>query len=664
VTREKKGRGDPLDVGDAARSKSVSPPVDDTDWLKTAAIIFVSIDHFGYFFVEDARWWSVVGRLAAPTFFFLIGYARSRAVPLNWIWLGIILTVLDSWNADWAWVAPNILLSFAVIRLARPHVERLAERYGWAAFVVLVCGLLAALPLAATCFDYGSEGWLWALFGLYQRRYVDGSAGAPLTGASTPGSGSQPRTSARARSGWTRPDAGLIRLAACVVAAPAYVWQEQKEFSFPPLPFTIVVLELVALSACLCLFRRGPSRLQPPASAAGVVRFIGRRTLLIYAVQLAGSELLVRVLPDREQGDSVAPPAIVPLPDRARVGSLAPPAVARDDSRRPMTSDPEKNFEALWKTFHNRYPFFELRNVDWDKQYEIYRPQVTSGTSDEELFDVLRRMLDPLDDGHVELKARLSGHREPRRFTPEKLPAFHREFSGGGIKQLFETTEKTLVGHGFGKPEQTAAWMLHYSRSAELGYIRILELEGIGTRTLTRALDRIARDFDGLKGFIVDIRDNPGGDDSTALAIINRFCDRKRVAFRRKTKIGPGKDAFTPVTTYHLHPQGSAQFVGPIVLLTSDSVFSGGEAFALAMKQLQYVTIVGDHTNGIFSYQLEKKLPNGWEYCLSYQVYLSADHVCYEGKGVPADIELLNTKADIARGVDPLITRALELLQG
>ena len=31
--------------------------------------------------------------------------------------------------------------------------------------------------------------------------------------------------------------------------------------------------------------------------------------------------------------------------------------------------DPEKNFEVLWKTFHNRYPFFELRNVDWNKQY-------------------------------------------------------------------------------------------------------------------------------------------------------------------------------------------------------------------------------------------------------------------------------------------------------
>jgi carboxyl-terminal processing protease len=656
VTRDETDRGDP-NVDDARRSQGVSHAVDDTDWLKTAAIIFVAIGHFGYFFIEDDTWWSVFGRLAAPAFFFLSGYARGRAVPLSWIGLGVILTVLDSWNSDWAWVAPNILLSFAFIRFARPRVERLLERYGWAAFVVLVCGLLAVLPLAAKCFDYGSEGWLWALFGLYQRRYVDGAAAAQLAGASSPGLASQPSSA-------TRTNANLIRLAACVVAAAVYVWQEQKEFSFPPIPFAIFVLELAALSVCLCLFRRGPSRLQPPESAAGIVRFIGRRTLLIYAVQLAGSELLVNLLPDRAQVDSLAPPAGAPLPARAQVGSLAPSVVARDHSQRRMTSDPEKNFEALWKTFNNRYPFFELRNVDWNEQYEIYRPQVTSETSDEELFDVLRRMLDPLNDGHVELKARLSGYRKPRRFTAEKQPAFHREFSSRERKQLLKTTEKTLTEHGFGKPEQTAAWMLHYSRSAEFGYLRILELEGIGKRTLAGALDRIARDFDGLKGFIIDIRDNPGGDDSTAIAIINRFCDRKRVAFRRKTKIGPGRAAFTPVSTWHLHPQGDAQFTGPIVLLTSDSVFSGGEAFALAIRQLPYVTIVGDHTNGIFSYQLEKKLPNGWEYCLSYQVYLSADHVCYEGRGVPADIELLNTKADIARGVDPLITRALEVLKG
>ena len=86
--------------------------------------------------------------------------------------------------------------------------------------------------------------------------------------------------------------------------------------------------------------------------------------------------------------------------------------------------------------------------------------------------------------------------------------------------------------------------------------MRILELEGIKKSYLTAALNKIALDFTDLQGFIIDIRNNPGGDDSTALTIINRFCDRERVAFHRRTKIGPGEDAFTPLKTWHIEPAG------------------------------------------------------------------------------------------------------------
>ena len=123
--------------------------VDNTDWLKTAAIVLVSVDHIGHFFIENDSWWSVFGRLAAPTFFFLMGYAQTRTVPLHWIWLGVILTLLDSWNADWSWEAPNILLSLALIRIARPYVQILVQHYGWVAFALLVSALFATLPIAA-----------------------------------------------------------------------------------------------------------------------------------------------------------------------------------------------------------------------------------------------------------------------------------------------------------------------------------------------------------------------------------------------------------------------------------------------------------------------------------------------------------------------------------
>ena len=273
---------------DATRSGPAPPAVDNTDWLKTAAIIFVSAGHFGFFFMEDELWWSVFGRLAAPPFFFLVGYAQSRTVPLHWIGIGVILTLLESWNADWTWVAPNILLSFVLIRIARPYVQMFLQNRGWLAFVVLVSVLLALLPAAAKIVDYGAEGWLWALFGLCQRRYLDGISAA--TTGETRGSPAPTLTATDA--------AGLMRLLACLVAAVVFVWQEQEEFSFPTVHLAVVILGLGVLSISLCLFTRGESRFQPPEKIASTLCFVGRHTLEIYAIQLAGSELLVKLVPD------------------------------------------------------------------------------------------------------------------------------------------------------------------------------------------------------------------------------------------------------------------------------------------------------------------------------------------------------------------------------
>jgi peptidoglycan/LPS O-acetylase OafA/YrhL len=271
------------------RNPQTSHVVDNTDWLKTTAIILVAVDHFGYFFMEDDRWWSVFGRLAAPTFFFLMGYAQTRTVPLRWIWLGVILTLLDSWNANWTWVAPNILFSLAFIRFARPYVQIVLQRHGWAAFTLVVSALFALLPMVTKIVDYGSEGCLWALFGLCQRMYVDGRS---VTGA-----GGAARSSAPPASAMTE-KAGRMRLLACFVAAVIYVWQEQSEYSFPRIYFAAFIFGIGVWAASLCLFVRGPSRIQPPEVIAGALRFVGRHTLEIYAVQLAGSELLVKLAPD------------------------------------------------------------------------------------------------------------------------------------------------------------------------------------------------------------------------------------------------------------------------------------------------------------------------------------------------------------------------------
>lgn len=249
-------------MSDIAGPKETARAVDSTDWLKTAAILVVVIDHVGLFFIEDDTWWRVAGRMAAPIFFFLIGYSRRTSTPWTWLAIGAGLTFLESWGNGWAWVPVNILVSFAAIRWCRPLLDRLASG-SLPVFGLLLAGLVALHPLAERALEYGTVGWLWALLGLCQREFAD--------------NGGQ----------WA-----YRRLAAAITVAPAYVWFEQAAFEFAPFPTTVVALGTVILCLWLCSFRRGPSPVQPPWPATSMLHFTGHYTLEIYAIQLAASEVL------------------------------------------------------------------------------------------------------------------------------------------------------------------------------------------------------------------------------------------------------------------------------------------------------------------------------------------------------------------------------------
>jgi len=262
--------------------------VDNADWIKTFAIILVVVGHIGYFFIDDAAWWSVFGRMAAPVFFFLMGYARSRTIPVHWIWLGIFLTLVDSWSNDWDWMPLNILFSMALIRLSRPLALSLLQRYGWVAFIALAVGLMLLLPVSGDLVDYGAEGWLWALFGLCQRMYVDRRS---INGQDTRGQETELTGQGLTRN-WR-----VMRLLACLITVVIYLWQEQIEFGFSESQLSFVIAGVVILSCGLAIFVRGPSSIQPPEPIARSLRWLGRHTLEIYVIQLAGSELIINLVP-------------------------------------------------------------------------------------------------------------------------------------------------------------------------------------------------------------------------------------------------------------------------------------------------------------------------------------------------------------------------------
>ena len=114
---------------------------------------------------------------------------------------------------------------------------------------------------------------------------------------------------------------------------------------------------------------------------------------------------------------------------------------------------------------------------------------------------------------------------------------------------------------------------------------------------------------------------------------MNHFAQRKQDVFTKKGRNG---DGYT--RTLHATVEPSAQrFTGKVYVLTSVETASAAEIMSLAARAMPNVTLIGTATEGIFSDILEKKLPNGWEYGLSNEVYETMDGFDFESLGVPPD---------------------------
>ena len=96
----------------------------------------------------------------------------------------------------------------------------------------------------------------------------------------------------------------------------------------------------------------------------------------------------------------------------------------------------------------------------------------------------------------------------------------------------------------------------------------------------------------------------------------------------------------------------------------SSETASAAEVFALAMRSLPQVTLVGQATMGIFSDALYRTLPNRWNFSLSNEVYLTPSGESFEGTGVPPNVVAPFLSADDDEdGVDSIIDAAVAALR-
>lgn len=342
------------------------------------------------------------------------------------------------------------------------------------------------------------------------------------------------------------------------------------------------------------------------------------------------------------------------------------PQVCSRQSRDSSFDTPLVNYEIFRQTFAEHYPFFALHHVNWAAVDRRFRPQVKPNTTPKELLRIFREMIEPLHDAHTSISAStINDVFEGERPDSSTL-------TDADLRNAIKVIETKYVRDGL---HSFCNGSLEFGLlDGSIGYLAIRSFYNFtdgdefwsGSRALTQTLDAIFADADQWKGLVIDVRENPGGNDPYANDIAARLTNEKYLAYAKVARIDPGNAGrFSRPQKVHIIPAANKpHFFGPIVLLINQRSNSAAEGFAMAlMERRPKVVRVGQSTQGVFSDVLFRHLPNGWEFGLPNEIYYTRRGRAFDGTGVPPDIKVsAMTRTDVKAGCDPALDKAIQLL--
>jgi len=375
-----------------------------------------------------------------------------------------------------------------------------------------------------------------------------------------------------------------------------------------------------------------------------------------------------------------------------------------DETEQPIT-DFSVNFEALWHSFNDNYPFFLRKGVNWQTVYNEAKPLLSEVNSDEELLDLFSEMLTPLNDIHVDIYVDAdqdavveSYHtilswllRAVNTYRSEQgLDSLEQAFAAQDEFDNFEAFVSELLENEQGH-QQFVQSFIQQASGLIPSYVTDLTCsaptvcfgninDNVAYLNITAMLgytdeDNTEQDIEFMQQFladfipsltekaalIIDVRNNVGGYDAISDLIAGHFIEQPQVAYHKKAKFA---DGFANQHSITLTPQIEQPFTKPVYVLIGEQTYSGGEIFSLSMKSLPNVTLVGEPTQGGLSDKINRTLPNGWIFSVPSEVYSDLNGNEFEEVGVPADIESLYwLPEDVRVGKDSAIEYVLEILK-
>lgn len=339
---------------------------------------------------------------------------------------------------------------------------------------------------------------------------------------------------------------------------------------------------------------------------------------------------------------------------------------------RPTPDTPEGNFEVFAATWAEHYILFDEKAADWPAIVAAARANVTSATTPDQLFEIMQSMISPFEDAHTFIGAESVKRvfRTLRGGTDRVATSGMADFQTKDLPGILAVTDRRLTG-ALRKWCNDQVQYGHVDDST--GYLRILSESGYtkdgnfaaGLVALEAALDTIFSD-PKLTGLVLDVRINFGGADPYGLALASRLATSEYVAYSKEARIDPAdRHKWTPGQPSLVRPASRPGFKGPVVELIGPLTISAGETTTQAlMGRTPRVLRVGEHTQGVFSDVLGRRLPNGWRFGLPNEVFRTADGKTFDGPGIPPDIAVpVFADRDLKAGRDPGLDRAVAALR-
>ncbi len=158
------------------------------------------------------------------------------------------------------------------------------------------------------------------------------------------------------------------------------------------------------------------------------------------------------------------------------------------------------------------------------------------------------------------------------------------------------------------------------------------------------------------KGFILDLRNNPGGFLRTAIEVASYWVGGEDIIVIEKKRDG------SFLAEKSLNKNDILRSIKTVVLVNKGSA-SGSEIVAGALQDYKYAKLVGETTFGKGSVQDLKKLNDGSSVKLTIAKWLTPTGRVIDAKGIDPDIVIELTEKDWDESKDPQLDKALELLK-